>query len=159
MEKEKLVPISALVEAMGVALKKLVADEKVYNDIMQEVAGSIERVSRHSCKIAFLRGKEKDECVVLENVAWLEADGSYTKFHNVDGKTHVLTANLVSTLRQLAAHNWDCFVRIHKSYAVNIYHVKTKDGNVLQVGKSDLVIGRAYRDLFRTHYFSLGKLG
>lgn len=159
MEKERLLPVSALIEAMGVALKKLVVDEKVYNDIMQEFAGCVEHVLNRPRKIALLKGKDVDECVVVENVAWLEADGSYTKFHCIDGRTHMLTANLVSTLRQLVANGWDCFIRIHKSYAVNIHHIKSKIGNVLQVGKTDLIIGRAYREYLGKHIFSLKKLG
>lgn len=159
MERERLLPVSALIEAMGVALKKLVVDEKVHNDIMQEVAGCIEHVLNRPRKIAFLKGNEVDDCIAVENVAWLEADGSYTKFHCVDGRTHMLTANLVSALRQLVANGWDCFVRIYKSYAVNIHHIKSKIGNVLQVGKADLAVGRAYREFFGKHIFSLRKLG
>lgn len=159
MEKERLLPVSALIEAMGVALKKLVVDEKVHNDIMQEVAGSIEHVLNRPRKIAFLKGKVVDECIAVENVAWLEADGSYTKFHCIDGRTHMLTANLVSALRQLVANGWDCFVRIHKSYAVNIHHIRSKIGNVSQVGKADLAVSRAYREFFEKHIFSLRKLG
>ncbi len=159
MKEERLLPMSALVEAMRIALRKLSVDEDICDSMMQEVVSSVSYVQNRPCKIAFLKGKEEDECVILENIAWLEADGSYTKFHSVDGKTRVLTANLVSALRQLATNGWDSFVRIHKSYAVNIHHVKSKVGNVLRVGKSDLAIGRAYQNLFRRCYFTLGKLG
>nr|WP_297227734.1 LytTR family DNA-binding domain-containing protein [uncultured Prevotella sp.] len=159
MKEERLLSASVFMEAMSIALRNLAIDDEICNCIMQNVVSGVEYVQNHSSPIAFLKGKDEDECVILENVTWLEADGSYTKFHCADGKTRVLTANLVSTLRQLMANGWNCFVRIHKSYAVNVHHIKSKIGNVLRVGKAELTIGRKYRESFGKCCFSLGKLG
>lgn len=159
MKEQKLLSTSVLVEAVSVALKSLTVDDEERTSIMEELQASIAYEQNRSSPIAFLKGKAEDECVVLKNVTWLEADGSYTKFHCADGKTRVLTANLVSTLRQLMANGWNCFVRIHKSYAVNVHHIKSKIGNVLRVGKAELTIGRKYRESFGKCCFSLGKLG
>ena len=158
MKEERLLPMSAFVEALSVALNNLSVGEDVCNNVLQDVLAGMKCVQNRPCKIAFIKGKDADECVVLENVAWLEADGSYTKFHCSDGKTHMLTANLVSSLRQLVSNGWDSFIRIHKSYAVNIHHIKSKIGNILRVGKTELAIGRTYREFFGKCFFSLSKL-
>lgn len=159
MKEGLLLSSSALIEAMSIVLKRLVKNEEVERYILDEVTMGISYVQNRPSHIAFLKGKEQDECIVLKDVMWLEADGSYTKFHCVDGKTRVLTANLVSTLRQLASNGWDAFLRIHKSYAVNIHHIKSKIGNVLRVGKADLAIGRSYRKVLEKYFITLRKLG
>ena len=159
MKEGFLLSSSVLIEAMGIVLKRLVKNEEVERCILEEVTIGISYVQNRPSQIAFLKGKEQDECIVLKDVMWLEADGSYTKFHCVDGKTRVLTANLVSTLRQLASNGWDAFLRIHKSYAVNIHHIKSKIGNVLRVGKADLAIGRSYRKVLEKYFITLRKLG
>ena len=158
MKEQKLLSTSVLVEAISVALKPLIENEEDRASIMEEFQASIAYVKNQPSPIAFLKGKEEDECVVLKNVAWLEADGCYTKFHCMDGCTHMLTANLVSVLRQLQANGWDDFLRIHKSYAVNINHIKSKCGNTLRIGKTELPIGRTYREYFEKHIFTLNKL-
>lgn len=158
MKEQKLLSTSVLVEAVSVALKSLTVDDEERTSIMEELQASIAYEQNRSSPIAFLKGKAEDECLVLKNVAWLEADGCYTKFHCMDGSTHILTANLVSTLRQLKANGWDDFLRIHKSYAVNFNHIKSKCGNTLRVGKTELTIGRTYREYFEKHIIILNKL-
>jgi len=157
MKEQILLSTSALAEAVGVALKLLIENEEDRANIMEELLANVTYLQNRSSPIAFLKGKEEDECIVLKNVVWIEADGCYTKFHCVDGSTHILTANLVSALRQLKANGWDDFLRIHKSHAVNINHIKAKRGNVLLVGETELLIGRTYREYFEKHILILHK--
>lgn len=110
MKEQILLCTSALAEAVGVALKAFVENEEDRENIMEELQANIAYAQNRPSPIAFLKGKEEDECVVLKNVVWLEADGCYTKFHCIDGSTHILTANLVSALRQLKAIGWDDFL-------------------------------------------------
>lgn len=155
--EQKLLSTSVLVEAISVVLKSLVENEEESANVIDVLQSSIDYVHNRPKPIAFLKGKEEDECVVLKNVVWLEADGCYTKFHCFDGSTHILTANLVSSLRQLKANGWNDFLRIHKSYAVNINHIKAKRGNALLVGEMELLIGRTYREYFEKHIIILHK--
>lgn len=157
MGEQKMLSTPVLIEAVGVALTSLIANDEERVNAIEKLQASIAYVKNHLSPIAFLKGKEEDECIVLKNVVWLEADGCYTKFHCIDGSTHILTANLVSALRQLRAHGWDDFLRIHKSYAVNINHIKAKRGNALLVGKAELLIGRTYREYFEKHIIILHK--
>lgn len=157
MKEQKLLSSTALIEAIGASLQSLIKNDEERAFIIEKLQDSMSYIQNRPCPIAFLKGKEEDECVVLKNVAWLEADGCYTKFHCVDGSTPVLTANLVSTLRQLKANGFDDFLRIHKSYAVNINYIKSRCGNTLRVGKTELIIGRTYREYFEKHIITLRK--
>lgn len=85
-QMQKLLPVSALASVLSMTLKKLIVDEETRNNIMEVFGVSVSHVHNSPHKIAFLKGKEEDVCVLLKEVVWLEADGSYTKFHCLDGK-------------------------------------------------------------------------
>lgn len=127
MKEEKLISVTVLMEAMANALSK-VGDDDTKNRVIEALENSIEYTRNRYQQLVFLKGREKDECVHLDKIAWLEADGSYTKFHSIGGKTQILTANLASTLRQLESHGYYNFLRIHSSHAVNTDHVTARCG-------------------------------
>ena len=100
MKENKLISLTALKDTFDHALS-IVANEDMRLYVMEALDASIRYVRNCHQPLVFLKGKEEDECVHIDKVIWLEADGSYTKFHSIDGKTQILTANLASTLRQL----------------------------------------------------------
>ncbi|MCX6319455.1 MAG: LytTR family DNA-binding domain-containing protein [Bacteroidetes bacterium] len=57
----------------------------------------------------------------LDEVLYLEADGSYTNFHMMDGKVIVSSKNLKKYSEQVEL-NPD-FVKIHHSYVINQSHL------------------------------------
>lgn len=156
MKEEKLISVSALMDALADALTRIM-DEKSSLYVMEETSTSIENVRNRHKPLVFLKGWEEDECVHIDKVTWIEAAGSYAKFHSIGGKTQILTANLASTLRQLEAYGYDNFLRIHNSYAVNADYVTSRRGNTLQVGKKEFVIGRSYKQYFEKHIITLKK--
>ncbi len=38
------------------------------------------------------------------------------------------------------------FIRVHKSYIVNLRHIDEVDGNTIRIKKQDIVIGNTYKD-------------
>lgn len=125
MKEDKLISLAALKNALGYTLS-IVADEDMRQHVIEAFDASVGYVRNCHKPLVFLKGKEEDECVHLDKVAWLEADGSYTKFHEIGGKIQILTANLASTLRQLNACGYNNFLRIHKSYAVNVNYIESE---------------------------------
>lgn len=130
MKEDKLISLTALKNAFGHTLS-IVADEDMRQHVMKVFDASVGYVRNCHKPLVFLKGKEEDECVHLDKVAWLEADGSYTKFHEIGGKIQILTANLASTLRQLESYGYNNYLRIHHSYAVNIDYVTARSGNTI----------------------------
>lgn len=100
MKENKLISLTALKDAFANTISRI-ADEDMRQHFMETFDASIGYARNCHLPLVFLKGKEEDECVHIDKVIWLEADGSYTKFHSIDGKTQILTANLASTLRQL----------------------------------------------------------
>lgn len=156
MKEDKLISLTALKNAFAHTLST-VADEDMRQHVMEAFDASVGYVRNCHKPLVFLKGKEEDECVHMNEVVWLEADGSYTKIHGIGGKTQILTANLASTLRQLESHGYDKFLRIHNSHAVNADYVTARCGNTLHVGNEHLNIGKSYKKDFEKHTVTLKK--
>lgn len=75
---------------------------------------------RTSSERIVLRDSESVHVILLKDVLWCSAEGSYTFFHLTDGKKIVVSKNLKEYESLLAAHN---FYRIHRSYLINCRHV------------------------------------
>lgn len=157
--KQNLLSTVALLEALGLTLEQLITDEKVVADIKGEFFACIDCVRNQPNKIVVLKGKDRDVCFPLKMIEWIEADTCYTKFHLIDGNMYMMTGNLVAILRQLRVNGCNEFLRIHKSCAVNINYVNSKLGNTIRVWKTNLTIGRYYRQEFEKHCIFINKLG
>ena len=94
----------------------------------------------------FIKGdaKNKYHKVVLKEICYIEGLRNYVQFFCLYDKVITLQ-NMKSLEEELPA---DRFVRIHKSYIVNIEQVKEIEGNSLVIGEQRLPIGRAYRERF-----------
>ena len=77
---EKLMPVSHIVKAFCKAMKSLIEDEVVVNDMECQLKAEMVRVSEVIPRIIFLNGKEEDVCIIPNEVACIEADGSYVRF-------------------------------------------------------------------------------
>lgn len=71
-----------------------------------------------------LRDAESVHVIMVNNVLWCSAEGSYTYFHLVDDKKIVVSKNLKEYEVLLKSHN---FYRIHRSYLINCNHVVRYD--------------------------------
>ena len=156
MKENKLISLTALKDAFANTISRI-ADEDMRQHFMETFDASIGYARNCHLPLVFLKGKEEDECVHIDKVIWLEADGSYTKFHSIDGKTQMLTANLASTLRQLGAIGYNNFLRIHHSYALNIDYITSRCGNTLYIGNKEFIIGRNYKKYVEEHIITLKK--
>jgi two-component system LytT family response regulator len=67
-----------------------------------------------------LGGRQGGASVALSDVAWVEADGAYVAVHAA-GRRHVLRESLAQILDRLGSRH---FVRIHRSAAINMQHVR-----------------------------------
>ena len=67
-----------------------------------------------------LGGRQGGMAVALAEVVWVEADGAYIVVH-AEGRRHVLRESLAQILARLGPRR---FVRIHRSAAVNLDHVR-----------------------------------
>lgn len=100
-------------------------------------AGSVPLVSG-----LFLKTDNGTERMQLTDLLFVEGYGNFVKCHLASGRI-LLTADTLKHLEsQLPAAE---FVRIHKSYLVNVAHIERLYGNCLRVGRRELPIGSTYR--------------
>lgn len=96
-----------------------------------------------SDNILFVRSEGKMLRVHPEELWFIEGYGNYVRLWSADGKLI-----LHNTMKQMEANFQQnpLFIRISKSYIVNLKFVLEVDGNALRIGTEALAIGATYRD-------------
>ncbi|MFT5914568.1 MAG: DNA-binding LytR/AlgR family response regulator [Flammeovirgaceae bacterium] len=92
-------------------------------------------------KSIFLRNDKKYTQVMLEDIQYIEASGNYTKV--ITNQETIITREKISDM--LSVLESDSFLRIHKSFAVAIRHVRCIEGNQIFIDKHIVPIGKMYR--------------
>jgi len=77
----------------------------------------------------------------LEEVNYIEADGSYSKIHT-NKKSYTLSSNLNHFQDNI---NNDCFARIHRSYIINLKKVEAFDKNSVLINAKHLPISKSHQ--------------
>ena len=89
------------------------------------------------------------QVVELDDILYAEASSNYTNFH-FNNKHTICTAKSMVEYEELLADSG--FVRIHKSYLVNLLHVKEylrgEGGSVILSDGRELEVSRRKRDIF-----------
>ncbi|OJJ18915.1 DNA-binding response regulator [marine bacterium AO1-C] len=89
----------------------------------------------------FLKSDKKVYQVYYQDILYLESLGSYVKFHLAD--------QVIITLERLSSYEkslpQSLFVRVHKSYIVNIKKVQVIEGNMVKINQLELPIGSVYK--------------
>lgn len=78
--------------------------------------------------------------IPLEEIVWIEALGDYVNIHLKDKKHTVLT-----TMKTIESKLNDNFMRVHRSYIVNLSKITNLDGNMLVVGRKLIPIGKSHK--------------
>ncbi len=91
--------------------------------------------------------------VLVDDIVWIKADKSYSCIHLKDGHAMTISSNLSSVEERLPAAD---FLRIHRSYLVNLRHVESLMGNSLKIGNEYLTIGREYLESVLDRFIFLG---
>lgn len=94
----------------------------------------------------YVRHRQQLQRVDFDDLLYLRADGNYCYLQTRTGESHTVKWSLRQLLEHLPN---DIFMRIHKSYLVNIRHVEALDlkNRELQVNGETLPIGRTYLDV------------
>lgn len=96
----------------------------------------------------FVKADRKMFKVHFKNVLYVVGLKDYVVVHTESQK--VITGMNIKTLYDQLPKNM--FVRVSKSYVININHVDSVDNNTVYIGKSEIPIGNVYRDFFFDEY-------
>lgn len=98
----------------------------------------------HFNNAIFIKQNYKYNKIAYNDIRYLKADGNYTYIQTGD-KTHIIKHSLQNVID---IFNTDTFVRVHRSYAININHLTSFNENALHLGHEEIPIGRNYKDVF-----------
>jgi two-component system, LytTR family, response regulator len=100
-----------------------------------------------------VRGSDRVRLLPVDQISWIEADGTYVKLHTRDGAAHLHRALLGSLDESLDARR---FVRIHRSAIVNIDVIaelrQDAHGDYVAVlrDQTEIRVGRRFRIRLQT---------
>ncbi|UZD22887.1 response regulator transcription factor [Algoriphagus halophytocola] len=78
--------------------------------------------------------------IVIKNILWIKAEGAYTKIV-VKGKQFTLRNTTKEVMEKLPEEQ---FVRVHKSYIINIKNIEAFSSTTIKISDSEIPIGRNY---------------
>lgn len=90
----------------------------------------------------FVKGKNRLEKVLLKDILWIEASDIYALICTATGK-HLLNTSLKTVEEKLSSSQ---FIRVHRSYIVNLDKVEAVEEDDLIIGSNKIPIGKTYRE-------------
>lgn len=136
-----------LTEAVNRAVRKISASStnSNINTLLYNLKKPVSGQEMKLC-IPSLKGFQ---VVELKDILYCEASGSYTNFHFV-GQPNICSAKAIHEYEEMLCDS--NFVRIHKSYLVNLSHMKEyirgEGGAVVLSNNKEIEVSRRKKDLF-----------
>jgi DNA-binding LytR/AlgR family response regulator len=137
--------------AVDYLLKPILFDRflNAVNKAMQlhsaEVSGAEEEAPDALSEYMFLKSDTRIFKVRRDNIQFIEGMRDYVAVHTSDGK-RIMT--LISLTKMLAKLGSPDFVRVHKSFIVNVHHIQLIQQNRITIGEREIPISNTYRDDF-----------
>lgn len=100
-------------------------------------------ITHTSDNAIFVRSDGKHIRVELSELLLIEGVKDYVRLHLQSGSI-LVHSTMKNIEEQLTAYN--DFIRVHRSYLVNLKHIKEIEGNMLKLGDTTVVVGNTYKD-------------
>ena len=89
----------------------------------------------------FIKDRECEHIIQINSIKWIKGDNQYCIIYMAN--RNLLVSKNMLAIQQLLSEGR--FVRIHKSYIVNMSYATIRDGNFLLVDGEPIPIGRGYK--------------
>ena len=142
MRKKMKIVVTVPKEMEGLSVE-MVIDENIKELMVQIVENNKVESTLHEEKTMCLSVKDS-ECehiIQINSIKWIKGERQYCKI--VLAKRNILIAKSLSSIQQSLPDGQ--FVRIHKSYIVNMNYATVPKGNFLLVDGEPIPIGRGYK--------------
>lgn len=96
----------------------------------------------------FIKSEYENIKVNLKDIQYIEGLKDYVKIHIKDSKKSLLTLSSLKNILEKLSPN---FIRIHRSYIVNIDFIKTLQKTKVIIGEVRLPIGESYKESVLKH--------
>ena len=91
----------------------------------------------------FIKNNNQIEKIFYDDLIYAEAMLNYVMFHTTTKKVMVYVT-IKSLEEQLPA---DIFLKVHKSFIVNMTKIKSIEGNILDIGNEKITISQNLREM------------
>ncbi len=110
----------------------------------KEIAKSVDfrSVTQNTADHFFIKCNNQIEKVLYSDLAYAEAMLNYVMLHT-DSKKMMVYVTIKSLEEQLPS---DIFIKVHKSFIVNINKIKSIEGNILDIGSKKITISQNLRE-------------
>lgn len=95
-------------------------------------------------KFIYLRIDRKLVKILLSDILYIESDRDYVKVFTVEKR--LVTRQTISSIEAMLSDNE--FVRIHRSFVVNIQRIKSFNHEIVEIGTKELPVGKLFRNNF-----------
>ena len=102
----------------------------------------------------YIRHNECLEKFYYNTICYIEASGSYCNIYTTDNKKLTISQPLGEIAGSLCPHT---FIRVHRSYIINVNYVEKYAGNQFFVYNKMIPIGRAYKKEALSHFNIVAK--
>lgn len=89
------------------------------------------------------------EKLQYSTICYLEASGSYCNIHISNNKNLTIAQPLGEIINSLPSNT---FIRVHRSYVINMKHVNKYYGNIFYIQDKLIPIGRTYKKEVLSHF-------
>jgi two-component system, LytTR family, response regulator LytT len=100
----------------------------------------------NTAKQIFVKDGANEISISPNDITYIESAGAYINIFMRSGKRHLTKSSLQEFLVQ---HNINTLAQVHKSYIINIAHIKAIKYDEVLVHETMIPIGRAYRNNLR----------
>jgi len=125
-------------------LLKPFSEERFLRAINKLKKGMGEEKPSETGKTIFIKIGHELIQIKISDILFIKSDSDYTEITMVD-KRYLSNEPLRHWLAQLGG---DSFCQVHRSYLLNLRHLKRVSGNVLHLANTTLPLGRAYKKTF-----------
>ena len=120
-------------------LKAIEKCKEIHDEVISSVDGSENEYE------VYIRSDLKYVRLNILDVKYIEAQADYVSFVIDEQTKYMVHATMKSLEQKLPTH---AFIRIHRSYIVNIKQIDSAENTIVNVGTANLPIGASYRSAF-----------
>ncbi|MCH6233242.1 LytR/AlgR family response regulator transcription factor [Cognataquiflexum rubidum] len=125
----------------------LKAATKAYQFFENQKKNTIAKVeSEKQVDYIFLKVEYQLVKVMLKDITHIEAYKDYVKVHLKDKPNPLLSLTSMKSMEELLPS--DNFMRVHRSFIINLDHIDSVSRNVIHIGNSQIVVSENYKDAF-----------
>ncbi len=96
-------------------------------------------------EVIFFKADKKIHKYFFKDILYFQGSGNYVKVVSKTEKAILVQDKMSELMEKLPA---DLFLRIHKSYIINLNHIKQFHGNVIRIGDEEIPLGQSYKEEF-----------